>query len=357
MVAGQREGVTFLLTFIKIFCMLQEIIIKNFQNSAGTVQRISLTYETYGPGLGTAPIVLVTHALTGNSRVTGKDGWWSEVVGAGKSIDTDVYTVICFNIPGNGFDGKPENLVHNYTEFTLHDISRIFSEGLERLGVQRLFAAIGGSIGGALVWELGVLRPDLIQHLIPVATDYKATDWLLALCRVQDQILNNSVSPVSDAREHAMTFYRSPQSLQAKFNREKNEGTTVFKVHSWLSHHGNKLENRFSLPAYKLMNHLLMTVDISRGTGKFLEAANSTKGHIHIVTVDSDLFFVPGENRESHAALLRVRDNVSIHEITSLHGHDAFLIENDQLNQILNPIFNNETEDHEKNKHRTVWNR
>lgn len=337
--------------------MLEEILIPNFRNAAGTVQRISLTYQIYGPELGTAPIVLVTHALTGNSRVTGENGWWSELVGPEKVIDTGFFTVICFNVPGNGFDGKLENLIHNYTEFTLHDIARIFADGLQVLGIDRLFAAIGGSIGGALIWELAVLSPGLIEHVIPVATDHKSTDWLLALCRVQDQILNNSVSPISDARQHAMTFYRTPESLKAKFNRERQDQDGQFKVQSWLAHHGEKLENRFSLASYKLLNHLLTTIDISRGTGNFLEAANSIKGDIHIITVNTDLFFVPAENRDSFEELSRVRENIRIHEIKSVHGHDAFLIESDQLGQFLKPIFKSKTTDHEKNQCCTVWGR
>ncbi len=98
---------------------------------------------------------------------------------------------------------------------------RSFPLVLEELKIDKLFAAIGGSIGGALAWHLAVLKPNLIQNLIPIATDIKATDWVLGQCKVQDQILNNSSDPIHDARMHAMTFYRTPASFSAKFRRKK----------------------------------------------------------------------------------------------------------------------------------------
>lgn len=336
--------------------MLQEITIPTFENSAGTRQRINLTFELYGPALHTAPVVLVNHALTGNSQVIGEKGWWKELVGPSKCIDTRYYTVLCFNMPGNGFDGKKENLLYNYTEFTLHDIARIYAEVLEKLKIDKIFAAIGGSIGGALAWELAALRPELIKKLIPVATDYKATEWVLAQCSVQDQILNNSVCPVHDARMHAMTFYRTPGSLKEKFGRRENSTGGENGVQEWLLHHGEKLESRFDPAAYKLMNHLLTTIDISRGTGKYIEVAAQIASDIHLVTIDSDFFFLARENWETYAELASHKDNLSIHEIKSVHGHDAFLIEYAQLQKILKPIFEQKKPKNENNKYSAVWN-
>ncbi|WP_313791290.1 hypothetical protein [Lacinutrix neustonica] len=82
--------------------------------------------------------------------------------------------------------------------------------GLQKLKINKLYAIIGGSVGGGLAWELAALKPDLATHLIPVATDWKATDWLIANCHIQDAILNHSNTPLEDARMHAMTLYRTP---------------------------------------------------------------------------------------------------------------------------------------------------
>ena len=164
--------------------MLQEILIPQFRNSRGSLQRISLTYQNFGPPIGKAPLVLVTHALTGNSQVTGENGWWKELVGPDKTIDTNCFSVLSFNVPGNGYDGKEQNLIHNYKDFSMKDIAALLLLGLEVLKVDRIFAGIGGSIGGALIWELGVQKPDLFEHLIPIATDHKATAWVLSLIHI-----------------------------------------------------------------------------------------------------------------------------------------------------------------------------
>lgn len=335
--------------------MLRKITVPGFENSSGTVQDIKFSYQLFGPKLGEAPVVLVNHALSGNSEVTGITGWWKELVGDGKTIDTGRYTVLAFNMPGNGFDGEISNLLYNYKEFTLRDIAKIYLEALKQLEIVNLFAGIGGSIGGALLWELAVLKPDLFENIIPVATDYKATQWLRALCKVQDQILNNSAEPLKDARIHAMTFYRSPQSLEAKFGPASIIKRGNWNVEGWLDYHGQKLEERFKLSSYKLMNHLLTTTDVSNGTGDHLSASSTIKGNIHIVTVDSDLFFLADENWKTYVNLSLIKENISIHEIRSIHGHDAFLIENSQLQKFLNPIFNTNPSENEKNKYSALW--
>ncbi|MGI0106831.1 alpha/beta fold hydrolase [Salinimicrobium sp. WS361] len=337
--------------------MLQEIIIPDFENSAGSLQKIHVFYRIFGREAGTAPVVLVNHALTGNANVTGENGWWQDIIGPGRCIDTNKFTILSINVPGNGASGNSEHLLHNYTEFTLDDIACIFSQVLDKLKINNLFAAIGGSIGGALAWHLAVLRPNLIQNLIPIATDLKATDWVLGQCKVQDQILNNSADPIHDARMHAMTFYRTPASFSAKFRRKRNELNFQFEVANWLSYHGRKLEGRFELAAYKLMNHLLTTIDISGGNGEPSAAAKKISGNIQLIGVDSDLFFLPEEIRETYKELSAVKENVSYHEIKSIHGHDAFLIEYEQLSQILEPIFNIDTTTNEKDQHSSVWNR
>lgn len=337
--------------------MLQEIIIPKFKNNAGGIQDIHLSYQVFGQDLHEAPVVLVNHSLTGNSQITGENGWWNEIVGPGKIIDTGVYSVLAFNIPGNGFNGKEEQLINNYKEFSLRDVAQINLYALEQLKLSRIFAIIGGSIGGALAWEMAAIKPDLAENIIPIAADYKATDWVLANCKVQDQILNNSSSPVKDARMHAMTFYRTPQSLTKKFNRGRNGENPEFKVEGWLQYHGDKLEERFQLASYKLMNHLLTTIDISAGTGNYLETAGKIEGDIHIVTVNSDWFFLAEENWDTYVNLSLIKNNINIQEIKSIHGHDAFLIECSQLKKILKPIFNINKQQNEKNKSHFIWNR
>ena len=296
---------------------------------------IELSYELFGQPLGQAPIVLVNHALTGNSSVTGKNGWWNSLIGQNKLIDTNDFTVLAFNFPGNGYDGF---FIKNYKDLILRDIANIFLIGLEKLKIKKLFAIIGGSIGGGLVWEIAALSPELSENYIPIASDWKSSDWLLANTRLQKQILNNSSQPVHDARMHAMLCYRSPLSFQKKFDRSKD--SHIFNVESWLLHHGKKLQERFQLKSYKLMNHLLSKIDITRGGEmKFENIISKVKGNIYIVSVDSDLFFTDFQNRETFYKACVIKDNMFFKTIKSDHGHDAFLIEFDQLRELLSEIF------------------
>lgn len=313
------------------------IIIQNFTTESGAFYpAINLSYQVFGPQLHSAPIVLVNHALTGNSRVIGLQGWWNVLIGENRTIDTNKYTILAFNVPGNGFDGT---IIENHLDFTARDIARLFVEGLKVLEITQLFAIIGGSVGGGIAWEIAGLEPKITQHLIPIATDWKSTDWLIANCFLQEQILNNSAKPIEDARIHAMLCYRTPESFKAKFDRTINEELSVFNIESWLSHHGEKLQKRFQLSAYKLMNQLLKTIDITRNRESFVAVASQIEADIHIIGINSDLFFTVSENKATYETLKKYKENVTFQEIDSIHGHDAFLIEYKQLDSFLKGIF------------------
>jgi len=316
---------------------LEHIIITDYITENNVpISEIKLSYQLFGKTLGIAPVVLVNHALTGNSNVAGENGWWTDLVGDDKVIDTKLYTVLTFNIPGNGFDGF---VIENYKDFVARDIAKLFLIGLKELKVDKLFALIGGSLGGGIAWEMAVLNPDITENLIPVATDWKSTDWLIANCQIQEQFLLNSRNPVHDARMHAMLCYRTPESFNARFHRSKNEELEIFNVESWLLHHGKKLQERFQLSAYKLMNQLLKTIDVTKNRPNDFNVLESIHGNIHIIGVDSDLFFTAEENRQTHKQLALTNPNVTYNEINSVHGHDAFLMEYEQLEKIIEGIF------------------
>jgi len=309
---------------------LQHINIHNFETKNEKVLDIPLSYQLFGKELYSAPIVLINHALTGNSDVAGENGWWKFLVGDGKVIDTNQFTIICFNIPGNGFDGF---FIDNYEDFTVQDIASIFLQGLKNLKIEKLFALVGGSVGGSIGWEVLTLQNDLAERFIPIATDFKTSDWLHSQCLVQKFLLESEDKPLEKARVHAMLCYRTPESLNSRFNREIDSEKQILKSQDWLNFHGNRLNERFSLKAYKLVNHLLMNIN-----GKETELEN-IKAEIHLVSVDSDLFYPAFEIKNTYQFLQNKNKNVHYHEINSIHGHDAFLMEYEQLNLILKPIF------------------
>ena len=317
---------------------LGNIAFEQYTTLSGEQMDLQLSYKLFGLPLGSAPVVLVNHSLTGDADVAGENGWWSELIGDGKVIDTHQYTILAFNFPGNGVDN---NLIDNYEHLVLRDIAYLFKVALDELGIDKLYAAIGGSIGGALVWEMGASFPELIENLIPVACDWKTSSWVLANTLLQDRILHNSKNPLQDARIHAMMCYRTPESFRKRFGRSIHDEQEMFKIDSWLLYHGEKLNSRFHLQAYKLMNHLLRTIDITDGRGSFEEVASQINGSIHLISIDTDLFFTDAENRETYSRLMERKANLHYHTISSIHGHDAFLIEYDQLNRMLTPLFAN----------------
>ncbi|WP_426477011.1 alpha/beta fold hydrolase [Chryseobacterium sp. CBSDS_008] len=301
----------------------------SYQTNSQKEYHISLSYQLFGKNLFTAPVILINHALTGNSNVSGEKGWWKQLVGENQIVDTDKYTVLCFNIPGNGYDNF---LIEDYEDFTPSDIAQIFLKGLEALHIKNLYAIIGGSLGGGIAWEMLARQPDLAEIFIPIACDYRTHDWLHAQCLVQKFLLNDKEEPLQKARIHAMLCYRTPQSLNDRFQNQYNQDKQRLESEDWLVYHGNALNERFSLKAYKLMNHLLMNINADE-TG-----LENIQARMHMISVDTDLFFPASEIRMCFENLQEKNKDVSYHEIQSIHGHDAFLMEYQQLNNIIKNI-------------------
>ena len=331
--------------------MLKHLQIDPIVTGTGVHYHLPLSYEVFGQPLHSAPILLINHALTGNSNVAGEKGWWSELIGPDKCIDTNEYTVLAFNIPGNGYDGT---YIETYQDFVAKDMARIFLMGLDALEISKVYAIMGGSLGGGIAWEMAALNPGITENLIPIAADWQSSDWLIANCRVQEQILNNSSDPVHDARLHAMLCYRTPISFRDRFERTVNEELGMFNVESWLLHHGKKLRDRFSLDAYKLNNQLLKTIDIGRDGRAGFEAIKSSDLKVHIIGVNSDLFFTIKENRETFNELATAGCEVTYGEINSKYGHDAFLIEFEQLQELLYFLFARPRQGSKSKKKRTA---
>ena len=224
--------------------------------------------------IGKAPVVLVNHSLTGDANLSGDKGWWKEIIGVRKVIDTKKYTIIGFNIPGNGVKGQ---VFDTPEDFHTGDIASLFLQGLTSLKIKKLYALIGGSIGGGIAWEMAAISSDITEFLIPVAADWKSNDWIIANTFLQKRILQNSSQPLQDARIHAMLTYRTPQSFDSRFGRTLNKEQNIFNIESWLIYHGEKLEKRFQLKAYVMMNHLLSSINIERDGGIALNIIKAIK--------------------------------------------------------------------------------
>ena len=315
--------------------MLQKIDIYDFvlENDKRR-NHIKLTYQIFGQPIGKAPTVVVNHALTGNSNVSGENGWWKNVIDYDHIVDLHKYTVLAFNIPGNDYELENE-LSLDYKEVSTTDIAKLFWLGIDQLNIKSLFALIGGSLGGGISWEMAVLEPNRVQKLIPIATHYFASDWVIANVGIQDDILNQSENPVALARKHAMLLYRTPQSINQRFKNAK-EGN-IYTVNDWLSYHGILLTERFSLNAYKQMNYLLGTINIVKNGFKLNQFLKSAQIEVHAININSDLLFQ--NDLDEYETLHKNNKNFKHYIIDSIHGHDAFLMEYQQLHEIIKQIF------------------
>jgi hypothetical protein len=139
-------------------------------------------------------------------------GWENQVV------DTNKYTVLCFNIPGNGYDNF---LIEDYEDFTPSDIANIFLKGLEALHIKNLYAIIGGSLGGGIGWEMLAKQPKLAEIFIPIACDYRTHDWLHAQCLVQKFLLNQR-----------MNHYKKREFMPCCVTELQNRSMTDFKINT-----------------------------------------------------------------------------------------------------------------------------
>lgn len=322
----------------KIHRTMQQLQYINACESTPSAPSFEVSYQIFGQTLHTAPIVLVHHALTGNSQVAGEKGWWNRLIGAEKTIDLRYYTVIAFNIPGNGYQN--EHLLSEQKKIeSTKTVAELFWSALDRLAVTELFAIIGGSLGGAIAWEMAFLRPKSMLHLIPIATSLQASDWLVANVMVQEKLLKESALPIEIARMHAMLLYRTPESLTQKFNKAWDRKAEQYQVENWLNHHGKALQQRFSIKAYQRMNHLLRTIGQHLTPDDLLEFAQNCSAHIHCIAINSDYLFTYKEQTHWYQQLKKHKKEVDFYTIDSMHGHDAFLIEYDQLNHLLTPIF------------------
>jgi len=333
------------------------------------LDRMEVAYRTYGtPNAARSNAVLVCHALTGDQYlaephpVTGKDGWWDVMVGPGKPLDTDRFFVICPNVLGGcmGSTGprsvRPNGEVWG-TEFppvTIRDMVRAQKRLIEHLGIARLFAVIGGSMGGMQVLQWAADYPDAVFAALPVASASYHSAQNIAFNEVGRQAIfadpdwqggrywRTGAIPargLAVARMCAHITYLSEQALTRKFGRRlqaapKDAGEVMalfggmFEVESYLQHQGSTFVRRFDANSYLTITRAMDYFDLGADHGGDLASAfRGTRTRFLLVSFSSDWLFPTPESRAVARALNRAGANVSFVEIASDKGHDAFLLD------------------------------
>ncbi|HEU5144389.1 MAG TPA: homoserine O-acetyltransferase [Dermatophilaceae bacterium] len=336
----------------------------------GVLPQVTIAYETWGT-LSPARdnVVLVEHALTGDSHVVGEageghpsPGWWGGLVGPGRAIDTDRWYVVASNVLGGcqgttgpvspAPDGAPWGSRFPY--ITIRDQVNAEAALLERLGIERLAAVVGGSMGGMRAIEWAVTHPQRVDRCIVLASAAYATADQIAWC--QPQLLAIRHDPdfgggdyygtgrapetgLGLARRIAHITYRTETELSERFGREAQPGEDPlhpaargrYAVESYLDHHAGKLARRFDANSYLVLTEAMNSHDVGRDRGGIEQALARVRADCTIVSVDTDRLYPPRLSDELAAQL----PHATRGEVRSDFGHDGFLIEEDQVGRIV----------------------
>ena len=342
--------------------------------SGVTLSRVTLAYQTYGTlNAARTNCVLVCHALTGNQYLagvhpaTGKRGWWDDLVGPGKVIDTDRFFVVCANVLGGCMGstgpkeidpgaGKPWGL--RFPVITIRDMVQAQAKLLDYLGVEKLFCVTGSSMGAMQVLEWASRYPTRVFAAVPIAGSYRHSAQNIAFHEVGRQAImadpdwshGNYLEVdkipkrgLAVARMAAHITYLSEAALHRKFGRRLQDRETLtygfdadFQVESYLRHQGYTFVDRFDANSYLYITRAMDYFDLAQENGGVL--ANAFKGtpvRYCLISFSSDWLFPTEESRAIVRALNAVAANVSFVEVESDKGHDAFLLDEPEFHQTL----------------------
>ncbi len=345
----------------------EEIVLEH----GGRLDGARVAYETYGLlNKEKSNAILICHALSGDAHAGGwhkneeKPGWWDIIIGPGKALDTDKFFIICSNVLGgckgttgpsslNPRTGKPYSL--DFPFITLKDMVDVQKRLLDHLGIDKLFAVIGGSFGGMQVLQWCISYPEMVRLAVPIATSAYSSPQQIAFNEVgrraitSDPDWNNGnyfgrtppARGLSLARMIGHITYLSDESMHQKFGRrlqgKKEFGFDLasldFQVESYLSYHGDAFVKRFDANSYLYITKAIDYFDLTKnGTLSLAEAFKGAKTKFLVISISSDWLYPPYQCKEIAEAISANDIDVRHCTIRSNYGHDAFLLESGQMN-------------------------
>jgi len=352
--------------------------------SGASLRDYTLVYETYGTlSADRRNAVLVCHALNASHHAAGtyggdpkSEGWWDNLIGPGKPLDTNRFFVISVNNPGSCFGSTGPTHVNpdpaakgrrygaDFPVVTVEDWVDAQARLVDALGIDRLAAVIGGSLGGmqALAWSLR--HPDRLRQCVAIATAPNLSAQNIAFNEVARRAIvtdpdfhgghfyEHGVLPRRGLRVARMIghiTYLSDDAMEAKFGRDRQSAALAystqdveFQIEGYLRHQGDKFSEYFDANTYLLITRALDYFDPARAHGGDLAATFApARCRFQIVSFTTDWRFAPARSREIVKALLDNRLDVSYAEIAAPHGHDAFLLDDPRYHGVLRATFDN----------------
>lgn len=328
---------------------------ENFKLESGAVlKQYRLAYTTYGT-LNNAGdnVIWIFHALTANSN---PDEWWPGLVGEGKLFDPAHYFIVCVNMPGSCYgsigpldkmDETPGNTgdklwLHDFPFFTPRDMARAFMPLRTLLGIKKIYIGIGGSMGGQQLLEWAIQEPDLFTYILPIATNAIHSPWGIAFNATQrlcieadptwmDKHPGAGISGMKVARAIALISYRNYDTYQ--LSQAETDGNLIgpFKSESYQRYQGEKLARRFNAFSYCKLTQSMDSHNVGRGRGNVRTALKSIRAKTLVIGIENDILFPPREQQF-------LADNIegaSLKLISSLYGHDGFLLEYEQIEKLI----------------------
>ena len=343
-------------------------------DSGAELAPVDLAYETYGsPNEDCSNAILICHALTMDQYVasthpiTGKPGWWTDMVGPGKPVDTDRHFVICANVIGSCLGSSGPATINPATDLqwgmdfpvlTIADMVRAQAMLLDHLKVERLHAVIGGSMGGMQAISWAALYPDRVKSAVIVASAARHSAQNIAFHEVGRQAImadprwrsgsyyaddDPPSSGLAVARMAAHITYLSEEGLTEKFGRrlQDRDAKTFgfdadFQVESYLRHQGISFVDRFDANSYLYITRAMDYFDLAEAHGGTLaNAFKNSKTRFCLISFDSDWLYPTSESRTMVHALNAAGAAASFVELSSPFGHDSFLLKNSEMNRIV----------------------
>jgi homoserine O-acetyltransferase len=346
-------------------------------DSGALIRPLTIAYRTYGTlNAAASNAVLICHALTGDQYVaehqpvTGKPGWWDILVGPGRPVDTERFFVICANVLGGcmGTTGPREEMTDeagqglgrpwgtDFPNITIRDMVRAQKLLVERLGIERLLAVIGGSMGGMQVLEWAATYPNAVFGAAPIACASHHSAQNIAFHEVGRTAIHADpdwrggryweegripARGLSVARMVAHITYLSEAALTRKFGRKLQGASAltfledVFQVESYLRHQGSTFVQRFDANSYLTITRAMDYFDLASEHGSVARAFQGTRTRFFVASFSSDWLFPTRESRALVRALNASAARTSFIEITTDKGHDAFLLDEPEFHRAL----------------------
>lgn len=318
-----------------------------------TLPALRIAYHTYGTlNAARDNAVWVCHALTANSDVA---EWWPHTVEAGRFLDPERHFIVCANILGSHYGttgplhenpatGKP--YYRDFPPFTIRDMVRAHRLLADELGIDRIRALVGSSVGGFQAVEWAVMEPRRIERLALIATSAKASPWSIAIDQTQRMAIeadatfgeerdDAGMAGLAAARAIGLLTYRGPEGYNLT-QQDREKEPSEHRASTYQQYQGAKLCRRYNAYSYYAILQAFDTHDTGRGRGGGAASLARIEARTLIVGITTDIVFTPVEMRELHAMI-----PASVYrEIASPFGHDGFLVEHEQLNDILYPFIN-----------------